>query len=1088
METQDPINELIAQTSDLKCPDEPIPTMSHSKKPTNQFTLIAKVITDRDLNSYAIRNTLLKAWGIGNSISVKTLETNTLAFIFDKEEQKIDLSKTMMWIQAYNLPVIYTNQENAELIGNSVGTYIKADLAKDTMKWKKTLRIRIEVEDINRPLKDKISLRCSDDKVILVEIRYEKLGDFCYVWGSLTHKLQTCPDTPKHPSDKSSPLPFGPWIKSNHRANDANIQLRLDRAIANQDWTLLYPHAFVHHLPAIFSDHAPILLFTVPDSHGNFIPFHFEDMWSRHPFCHQTILESWSVSKQGSPSFQLHSRLKSLCTHLSKWNKKEFGHCQDHIEHVSRLIEDYQAKPQTAYNISMEESLQNELESLKRVEMMWRQKAIQYWLTDGDANTRFFHLTAVRYGRYNCIHSLTLESGDKVSEWLDIGQKAFMAIKIDLSKAYDRIEWPLMLKVLSIFGFHDNFVHLVSQCISTPTFSALANGSPCGYFKSTRGIRQGDPLSPYLFILYVELLSRMINRAESEGKIHGIIVARTAPVVSHLLYADDLNIFCRATKEEATEIKGILQMFESWSSQRANSSKSFIHFSRNTSENLKHKLLRKLASWKARNLSQAARLVLIKSVAQAIPLYHRATFILPKLLSSKLDLLMMRFWWGSDPDKNPLALKKWNYLCLPKNFGGLGFRKMHETNLAMISKIAWKVVSASDKVRVQMFYARYLRNFEFLETHNCHFEASWIWRDILLCKDIIRKGICFKVSVNSSIGIWYDPWIPTIEGFKPPLPNPFSTEIHYVRYIMDLSRQQWDVAKCFQIFPTQIAHEILKIHIPPLVEQKGPLWIPSKSGVLTLKSVYKCIIQPQLPASQSLLDKLIWKLKVRDRHKIFIWRAIHDILPTRGRISGSLVHPMPVYNPPMVFVSMELEVGVFPSPISPSMRQPPSGVLKVNTDIAFVNGKSDGVLVVRNHDAEIVYAKSWISWDHNSNSAETFAIRQAMEFMHSKAFEDVHFESDSLLALSWISGCKTDIEWAAKTDVEEARRFWKKWPRWKLSKIHRQANVVANDLAKWALKMNWDNVILPKDFHLFCLVFLTFPLLGSGCKDLLFYL
>lgn len=124
------------------------------------------------------------------------------------------------------------------------------------------------------------------------------------------------------------------------------------------------------------------------------------------------------------------------------------------------------------------------------------------------------------------------------------GKKSFMAIKVELAKAFDRVEWSLLISILSNLGFGHTFTDWILQCISTSSFSFLINGSPYDLFNSTRGIRQGDPLSPFLFILYTEALSRMIHSWEIAGNLKGVKISRTAPPISHLMYADDLIFFC----------------------------------------------------------------------------------------------------------------------------------------------------------------------------------------------------------------------------------------------------------------------------------------------------------------------------------------------------------------------------------------------------------------------------------------------------------------------------------------------------------------------------------------------------------------
>lgn len=126
------------------------------------------------------------------------------------------------------------------------------------------------------------------------------------------------------------------------------------------------------------------------------------------------------------------------------------------------------------------------------------------------------------------------------------GKTAYMAPKIDTAKAYNKVDWHVVLKLLEFHGFASHFCNLVKECLSTSTFSILLNGSPYGSFKSSRGIRQGDPLSPALFTIFFDLMSQILNKAEGEGRIKGIKVSNVGPVITHLMYADDLVIYGRA--------------------------------------------------------------------------------------------------------------------------------------------------------------------------------------------------------------------------------------------------------------------------------------------------------------------------------------------------------------------------------------------------------------------------------------------------------------------------------------------------------------------------------------------------------------
>jgi hypothetical protein len=238
-----------------------------------------------------------------------------------------------------------------------------------------------------------------------------------------------------------------------------------------------------------------------------------------------------------------------------------------------------------------------------------------------------------------------------------------MAIKIDMEKAFDRMEWKFILAILSKLGFHSTWINWIRICITSPSFSILINGSPYGHFKPERGLRQGDPLSPFLFILGTKVISWLLLRQESQGLLRGIKIAWNCSPISHLHFADDLFLFAKATSTEANSLKLVLDKYCGWSGQSINISKSFIHFSKNTAslviqsigaifpfktvlnsskylglpilfsksknaafKDILDKVSGKIEGWRAKTLSQAGCIVLIRSVASTIPSYERLSF------------------------------------------------------------------------------------------------------------------------------------------------------------------------------------------------------------------------------------------------------------------------------------------------------------------------------------------------------------------------------------------------------------------------------------------------------------------------------
>ena len=148
-----------------------------------------------------------------------------------------------------------------------------------------------------------------------------------------------------------------------------------------------------------------------------------------------------------------------------------------------------------------------------------------------------------------------------------------MPIKFDMSKAYDWVEWVHLENVMRKMGFNERWIKLIMACVKTVSYSILVNGKPQGFIQPTRGICQGDPLSPFLFLLCTEGLHGLIQHAANMGEINVFPLCRRGPALTHLLFVDDSLLFCRATSDECKKIIDILEKYEGESSQKMNKNK-----------------------------------------------------------------------------------------------------------------------------------------------------------------------------------------------------------------------------------------------------------------------------------------------------------------------------------------------------------------------------------------------------------------------------------------------------------------------------------------------------------------------------------
>ena len=163
-----------------------------------------------------------------------------------------------------------------------------------------------------------------------------------------------------------------------------------------------------------------------------------------------------------------------------------------------------------------------------------------------------------------------------VNFYISYATKVSISIKLDISKAYNCVEWVFLREIILKLGLDERWAQLAMATVQAATYSMLINGVPQGYTSPSRGIKQGDPLSPYLFLLCVEDLFFLIRKATERQQLHGILSCTNRVCISHLLFADDSFIFCQATIEEWRHLLEILERYEAALGQAINSQKTSV--------------------------------------------------------------------------------------------------------------------------------------------------------------------------------------------------------------------------------------------------------------------------------------------------------------------------------------------------------------------------------------------------------------------------------------------------------------------------------------------------------------------------------
>ncbi|XP_022024397.1 uncharacterized protein LOC110924709 [Helianthus annuus] len=368
------------------------------------------------------------------------------------------------------------------------------------------------------------------------------------------------------------------------------------------------------------------------------------------------------------------------------------------------------------------------------------------------------------------------------------------AFKVDIQKAYDTVDWKFLEHSLIGFGFHHTMVHWIMLCVSTTTFSICVNGEVHGYFKGRRGLRQGDPVSPYLFTLVMEVLTAILHHAvriDSSFKFHNKCERQQ---IINLCFADDLFIFSKGEIASARCIMQSLDSFSKMSGLFPSVQKSTVYFSNvpsyvknailnlmpfkegslpvrylgvplissrllyNDCQILIEKLDKRIMHWRNKLLSFAGRLQLIISVLSSLHIYWSSVFLLPNRVIISLEAKMRNFLWSQDSSfQKGRAKVSWKSVCVPKNEGGLGIRRIADVNTALMTSHIWSILINRRSLWVEWVHAYRLRGKSFWA---CKAPSSccWSWRKLLQLRSVVRNFIWSEIGNGVTTSAWFDTW------------------------------------------------------------------------------------------------------------------------------------------------------------------------------------------------------------------------------------------------------------------------------------------------------------------------------------------
>eukprot|EP00253_Pinus_taeda_P033507 PITA_33507 len=462
-------------------------------------------------------------------------------------------------------------------------------------------------------------------------------------------------------------------------------------------------------------------------------------------------------------------------------------------------------------------------------------------------------------------------------------------------------------------GFPLPLINWIMACIMTPTFSVLINGPASHFFHSERGLRQGFPLSPLLFLLIMEGLSRLIISAKREGSLSGLRITDEC-YLTHLLFVDDVLILLDGSIRDSLAFSRILQLFMKATCMMVNQQKSMITCTR-TSVNedqaalqafpytihpldrvlkylgfwlkpknhrivdwvcLVNKVEKRLNVWSHRYLSRAGRLVLIKSVLEATPVFWMALAWIPRNILARLQQICNGYLWVGSQDKRIFSWIGWHKIAIQKRWGGWGLKDLPTFAKALAAKMGWSLLT-SQNLWARLSYHKYIwpqniLNWRIIDGSLARIGVDpWIGSGgrHTLSPDLIQFlhaqdiKVIAQAADHANSGIFHQTWKPAHK-----LNLPLRWHQDWKEYYAALSE----------------SHIRIRDGTDELV------WSEADNGIYSPKFGYIALSEHKKPDHIPSWSLGIWKLTALPRAKLFFWCVLRDRILTGDHLMRREVH------------------------------------------------------------------------------------------------------------------------------------------------------------------------------------------------------
>ncbi|XP_026399042.1 uncharacterized protein LOC113294884 [Papaver somniferum] len=457
--------------------------------------------------------------------------------------------------------------------------------------------------------------------------------------------------------------------------------------------------------------------------------------------------------------------------------------------------------------------------------------------------------------------------------------------KIDLEKAFDRVSWFFLEKMLKKMGFGDQWCKCLRFCYSTASFSVLINGTSFGHFNSSIGVRKGDPLSPLLFNIAMEGFSRYLDRVAEMGQFNGFSNVHNGIVINHLHYADDTIFFLNYSRDELHNWFSSLKCFELIAGLKINTSKRRIIPIGDCQD---------LQAWAMELGCITDKLPFIylgmplgaKANSKAIwdPILNKFDVRLSHL--SKISVSKgenEKFLMGSSKTSH---LVKWSLVLADKSRGGLGVLNLRQMNIALLAKWVWRFGVEKDQLWCRIIAKKHgSMSSYWLPGRVTNSSGISCWKIIVETSQLINLYVSINIHSGSRVSFWFDKWSGD-ESLCTSFPELFRlAKDKYSSVAGHISNGSWAFDFKRRLLVDEVnkfAVLLLRIGSTPPTLNGSPdtrRWTLGNNGVFSVKTLYS-----QLIKSDGVTDfpfKFVWNFKIPPN---LVWCAVHSRLNTKAML------------------------------------------------------------------------------------------------------------------------------------------------------------------------------------------------------------